>query len=215
VNYLRDHIAVVSQHPTLFDTSVADNISYGRSNTTVEEIVASARAAQAHDFILTLPHGYSTNLGENASLISGGQAQRLQIARALVRPSEILVLDEATSALDPANQASIMETIASVKQGRTTIIVTHKLEMMKMCDRLLVVQNGGVVEQGTYEELIRVCRLSHLRDIRRWLICFFSPCVRRDVAYLPSWPVVANGGREHILVLLASFSLHLELALSI
>jgi ATP-binding cassette, subfamily B (MDR/TAP), member 1 len=159
VNYLRDHIAIVPQHPALFDMSVTENISYGRRSATMDQIVCSARAAQAHDFILALPNGYSTNLGENASLVSGGQAQRLQIARALVRPSEILVLDEATSALDRSNQASIMETIASVKEGRTTIIVTHKLEMMKICDRLLVVQNGRVVEQGPYEELIKVCHV--------------------------------------------------------
>jgi ATP-binding cassette subfamily B (MDR/TAP) protein 1 len=157
VHYLRNHIAVVSQHPALFDMSVSNNIAYGLSAPKIDEVVSAAQAAQAHDFILTLPHGYSTNVGENASLISGGQAQRLQIARALLRPSEILVLDEATSALDGTNQALIMETIASVKQGRTTLIVTHKLEMMKkLCDRLLVVQNGRVVEQGTYEELIRV-----------------------------------------------------------
>lgn len=92
-------------------------------------------------------------LGENASLISGGQAQRLQIARALIRPREILILDECTSALDSSNQFAVMETIKSVKIGRTTLIVTHKLDVMKLCDRLVIVHEGRVVESGTVQEL--------------------------------------------------------------
>lgn len=154
VKYLRDHIALVSQHPTLFDMTIADNITYGiTSSPPTSSIVAAATSAQAHEFITSLPKGYGTMLGENASLISGGQAQRLQIARALIRPREILILDECTSALDSSNQFAVMETIKSVKVGRTTLIVTHKLDVMKLCDRLVIVHEGRVVESGTVAEL--------------------------------------------------------------
>lgn len=138
VRYLRDHIAIVSQHPALFDMTIYENIGYGSTDVTESEIIRAAKAAHVHDFITGLPKGYQTMLGENASLISGGQAQRLQIARALVRPRELLILDECTSALDTANQAAVMETIMSVKRGKTTLIVTHKLAVMEMCDRLIV-----------------------------------------------------------------------------
>ncbi|KAK4705248.1 ATP-binding cassette, subfamily B (MDR/TAP), member 1, partial [Phenoliferia sp. Uapishka_3] len=153
-HYLRDHIAIVSQHPALFDMTIHDNIAYGNEKVSEEDVIRAAQAAHVHDFISGLPKGYQTMLGENASLISGGQAQRLQIARALVRHREILILDECTSALDPVNQAAVMETILSVKQGKTTIIVTHKLDVMKECDRLLVLDAGGIVaESGTFAEL--------------------------------------------------------------
>ncbi|GEM10173.1 pheromone transporter [Rhodotorula toruloides] len=153
VRYLRDHVAVVSQHPALFDMSVAQNIAYGRSNITQDEIERAAQAAHIHDFITELPQGYDTLLGDNASLISGGQAQRLQIARALVQSREILILDECTSALDPANQQAVLDTILRVKAGRTTLIVTHKLAIMEKCDRLIVLTNGAVAETGTVAEL--------------------------------------------------------------
>lgn len=154
VRFLRSHIAVVSQIPALFDMSVSQNIAYGMDHCSQEEIEEAARQANAHDFVLGLPNGYETNLGENASLISGGQAQRLQIARAIVRRREVLILDECTSALDPENQAIVMDTIKTVKQGRTTVVVTHKLDLMKMCDRLLVIDAGQVVESGTFDELV-------------------------------------------------------------
>ncbi|EKM56629.1 uncharacterized protein PHACADRAFT_253850 [Phanerochaete carnosa HHB-10118-sp] len=154
VHYLRDHVAVVSQQPNLFDATIAENIAYGTQGLSREQIEAAARAANVHDFILSLPKGYETLVGENAALISGGQAQRLQIARALVRPSKILVLDECTSALDPANQVAVMETIRRAKVGRTTLMVTHKLQVMQMCDRILVIHEGALAEQGTYHELM-------------------------------------------------------------
>jgi ATP-binding cassette subfamily B (MDR/TAP) protein 1 len=153
VNFLRDHVAVVSQVPALFDMSIADNISYGQSKVSFEKIVKAAQAANVHDFIMTLPEGYKTNLGENASLFSGGQIQRLQIARALLLPREILLGDEITSALDSENQEAVMRTIMDVKKGRTTVLITHTLETMQMCDRLIVMENGRVVQQGTFQEL--------------------------------------------------------------
>jgi ATP-binding cassette subfamily B (MDR/TAP) protein 1 len=112
--WLRNHIAAVSQSANLFDASVSANIAYG-SEVSPEEIKRAAKSANIHDFIMSLPLGYDTNLGENASLISGGQAQRLQIARALVRRSHILILDECTSALDVDNQRAILDTIVKIK----------------------------------------------------------------------------------------------------
>lgn len=146
VRYLRDHTAVVSQHPALFDMTVAENIAYGRDDASMADIRRAACAAHIDDFIEALPLGYDTKLGDNAGFISGGQAQRLQMARALLRPRELLILDECTSALDPSNQKMVMETVMRIKEGRTTVVITHKLAVMERCDRLLVMANGRVVE---------------------------------------------------------------------
>ncbi|PCH37435.1 nucleoside triphosphate hydrolase protein [Wolfiporia cocos MD-104 SS10] len=154
VHHLREHVAVVSQNPNLFDTTITENITYGSKSLTTEDAQRAAQAAHVHDFIESLPKGYDTLVGENASLISGGQAQRLQIARALARPARILILDECTSALDAANQAAVMETLKQARVGRTTLVVTHKLQMMRMCDRILVVHDGVIAEEGTYESLM-------------------------------------------------------------
>lgn len=154
VTWLRDHVSVVSQNPHLFDTTVQENIAYGASEFTVGQVRKAAKAANVHDFILSLPRDYDTVLGENASLISGGQAQRIQIARALVRPSHVLLFDECTSALDPSNQAAVMETIQRVKVGRTTVLITHNVAMMQTCDRIVVMQDGSIAEQGTYASLM-------------------------------------------------------------
>jgi ATP-binding cassette subfamily B (MDR/TAP) protein 1 len=154
VRHLRDHIAVVSQNPHLFDATVSENIAYGTEGLPHSDIERAALVANVHEFIEGLPQGYNTLVGENAALISGGQAQRLQIARAFVRPANVLILDECTSALDGANQAAVLSTVLGVKAGRTTIMVTHKLPVMRMCDRILVVHEGKLAEQGTYEELI-------------------------------------------------------------
>lgn len=154
VTWLREHVAVVSQHANLFDASVAENIAYGSTTVSLEEIQRAAKAASVHDFIMSLPQGYDTNLGENASLISGGQAQRLQIARALVRQASILILDECTSALDPENQRAVLDTIMRVKQDRTTIFITHKADVMKRCDRVLCLSEGRIAEDGSYAQLM-------------------------------------------------------------
>lgn len=157
ITHLRDYVSVVSQNPMLFDATIAENIAYGndRALLSTHEIRRAAKAAHVHDFIMGLPKGYDTMVGENAALISGGQAQRLAIARALVRPARILILDECTSALDPANQAAVMRSISSVRRGRSTLVITHKLPVMRMCDRIIVLNDGAVVENGSYEQLMR------------------------------------------------------------
>jgi ATP-binding cassette subfamily B (MDR/TAP) protein 1 len=152
--HLREHVAVVSQNPNLFDATISENISYGDKRLTDADVGQAAKSANVHDFIMSLPRGYETMVGDNASLISGGQAQRLQIARALARPSQILILDECTSALDSSNQAAVVETMRHAKVGRTTIMVTHKPAVMQMCGRILVIHEGEVKEQGTYEQLM-------------------------------------------------------------
>lgn len=154
VRHLRHHVSVVSQNPNLFDATIAENIRYGNAGVSEVDIRTAAKAAHVHEFIMSLPQGYDTLVGENASLISGGQAQRLQIARALARPSRILILDECTSALDPTNQAAVLATIRQAKVGRTTVMVTHKVPVMQMCDRILVVHEGVIAEHGTYDELM-------------------------------------------------------------
>ncbi|KAF8508728.1 P-loop containing nucleoside triphosphate hydrolase protein [Hysterangium stoloniferum] len=154
VTWLREHISVVSQSPHLFDTTIHENIAYGASEFPFAQVRRAAKSANVHEFIMSLPRDYNTSVGENASLISGGQAQRLQIARALVRPCNILILDECTSALDAANQTAVMDTIQRVKVGRTTVLITHKIPLMRMCDRIVVMQDGAVVEQGTFESLM-------------------------------------------------------------
>ncbi|KAH7106808.1 P-loop containing nucleoside triphosphate hydrolase protein [Auriculariales sp. MPI-PUGE-AT-0066] len=154
VSYLRNNIAVVSQTPHLFNASVRDNIAYGYDGATMEQVIAAAQAAQIHDFIDSLEKKYDTNIGDKATLLSGGQAQRIQIARALLRPAQVLILDECTSALDPASEAAVIDTLRQIKHHRTTLMITHKVPVMRMCDRILVVQDGHIVEQGSYEELM-------------------------------------------------------------
>ena len=162
IHHLRNQISVVSQHPNLFDASITDNIRYGNTHITDVDVRVAAKKANVHDFVMGLPQGYDTMVGENAALISGGQAQRLQIARALAREGRILILDECTSALDGESQGKVLETIRRVTQtqedggkGRTTVMVTHKVEVMRMCERVVVVGDGCVLEEGSFEELVR------------------------------------------------------------
>ncbi|TDL23485.1 P-loop containing nucleoside triphosphate hydrolase protein, partial [Rickenella mellea] len=149
VKHLRHNIAVVSQNPTIFDATIAENISYESKSMSMEDTHRAARAAHVHDFIVSLPKGYDTMVGENASLISDEQPQRLSIAHALARLLRIRILNECTSALDPGNQAATVETIRSAKVGCTTLVVTHKLQIVQMCDRILVMHDGYTLSLGT------------------------------------------------------------------
>ncbi|MCU0831134.1 MAG: ABC transporter ATP-binding protein/permease [Rhizobiaceae bacterium] len=150
---LRRAIAYVSQAPYLFEGTVADNIRYGRAGATDAEVEEAARLAQADSFIRQLPQGYGTPLGENGLSLSGGQRQRLSIARALVRNAPILLLDEATSALDTESERLVQLALDSVMQGRTTVVIAHRLSTIRNADRIAVIEDGRIVEEGTHESL--------------------------------------------------------------
>jgi ATP-binding cassette subfamily B protein len=152
---LRAQIGLVSQETFIFDTSVRENIAIGRPDADDVEIERAAEAAQLHDFILSLPSGYHTMLGERGVRMSGGQRQRLAIARALLRDPRILILDEATSALDPQTETEIQETLAVAAKGRTLISVTHRLAAVVTADRIFVLDHGRLVEQGHHAELVK------------------------------------------------------------
>lgn len=151
---LRRQIALVSQQVTLFNASVIDNIAYGTSDATRESIEAAARAAYAHEFIERLPSGYDTIVGDNGVMLSGGQRQRLAIARAIFKDSPILVLDEATSALDTESERYIQRALEEVCRGRTTFVIAHRLSTVERADRILVMEQGEIIEQGSHAELL-------------------------------------------------------------
>ncbi len=151
---LRDAIAYVGQEAVLFDDTAFANIACGRPGATPAEVEAAARAAQAHGFIAALPRGYDTMLGNGGGVLSGGQRQRISLARALLRDPRILLLDEATSALDTENEAAIQAALAKLRQGRTTLVIAHRLATVKDADRIVVMEDGRAVEQGTHAELV-------------------------------------------------------------
>jgi ABC-type multidrug transport system fused ATPase/permease subunit len=151
---LRDQMGVVFQDTFVFNSTITENLRYGRLDATNDEIIAAARQAEIHDFIMTLPGGYDTVVGERGSRLSGGQRQRLAIARALLRNPTILLLDEATSALDAETEAQIQATLNHVTQKMTTIAVTHRLASASHADNILVLDRGVLVEQGTHDELM-------------------------------------------------------------
>jgi ATP-binding cassette subfamily B protein/subfamily B ATP-binding cassette protein MsbA len=151
---LRAQIAIVLQDTLLFSTTVRENIAYGRSDATEEEIIEAARRAQADEFIRQMPDGYSSAVGERGGHLSVGQRQRIGIARAFLKNAPILLLDEPTSALDPATEAAIMETIQELMRGRTTLIATHRLATIHGLDQIIVLEHGRLVEKGRGPELI-------------------------------------------------------------
>ena len=147
-------IGLVAQEATLFGGTIRDNIRYGRLDATEAEIVAAARAANAHDFISALPDGYDTVVGDRGSRLSGGQRQRVAIARAILKDPPILLLDEATSSLDNESERLVQEALDRLKVGRTTIIVAHRLSTIRAADRIAVLDDGWLVELGTQDELL-------------------------------------------------------------
>src|SRR5437660_7555017 len=151
---LRAQIAIVLQDTLLFSTTVRENIAYGRPDATEEEIIEAACRAQADEFIRQMPDGYASSVGERGGHLSVGQRQRIGIARAFLKNAPILLLDEPTSALDPTTEAAIMGTIKDLMQGRTTLIVTHRLATIHGVDRIVVLEDGKMVEQGTGAELV-------------------------------------------------------------
>ena len=151
---LRREIGMVLQETLLFRTSIAENISYGTEQATREQIMEAAREANAHEFIAGLPNGYETVVGERGSTLSGGQRQRICLARALVKQPSILILDEPTASLDHRSATYIREAIARIQADRTTIVITHQLVGMDLFDRIFVLDQGRLVEQGTHRELL-------------------------------------------------------------
>ena len=151
---LRENIAYVPQETSLFHRSIAENIAYGKLNATPEEIRRAAKLANAHEFIKDLPNGYDTLVGERGIKLSGGQRQRIAIARAILKDAPILVLDEATSALDSESEALIQDALNTLMQGRTSIVIAHRLSTVASLDRIVVLEDGKIVEQGTHHELL-------------------------------------------------------------
>jgi ATP-binding cassette subfamily B protein len=152
---LRRQIGIVLQEPYLFHGSIAENIAYGRPDATLAEIIAAARAANAHDFICKMPDGYDTLLGERGLRLSGGERQRLSIARAILKNPRLLIFDEATSSVDTETEADIREAIDRLVQGRTTFSIAHRFSTLRNANRLIVLNEGNFVEMGTHEELLR------------------------------------------------------------
>jgi subfamily B ATP-binding cassette protein MsbA len=156
VDSFRRQIGIVLQENVLFSGTLEDNLKYGKPDATREEIIAAATTANAHDFIVALPDGYSTVVGERGAQMSGGQRQRIAIARAILKDPRILIFDEATSALDLASERLIQEAMERVMKGRTTFIIAHRLTTIQMADQILVMDQGSLSEHGTHAELLRI-----------------------------------------------------------
>ncbi len=154
ITSLRNAIGLVSQETVLFDDSVRANIAYGRLNASEAEIIAAAKGADAHDFISQLPDGYDTLIGEHGARLSGGQRQRLSIARAMLKDAPILLLDEATSALDPETERQIQQSLSHLMQGRTTLVIAHRLTTVQEADIIYFIEDGRVAESGSHQTLM-------------------------------------------------------------
>lgn len=145
---------MVPQDPLLFHRSLRDNIAYGRPEASMEEVIQASKMAHCHEFILELEHGYDTFVGERGIKLSGGQRQRVAIARAILEDKKILVLDEATSSLDSESEKLIQDALHKAIQHKTAVVIAHRLSTVMEMDRIIVFDDGKVVEQGTHEELL-------------------------------------------------------------
>jgi ATP-binding cassette subfamily B protein/subfamily B ATP-binding cassette protein MsbA len=151
---LRSQIGLVLQDPFIFPLTIAENIAYGRPDATREEIIEAARDANAHDFITRLPKGYDTQVGERGATLSGGEKQRLSIARAFLKNAPVLILDEPTSALDARTESLLLDALGRLMENRVTFVIAHRLSTIRRADQILVVHRGEIVERGTHEELL-------------------------------------------------------------
>ena len=165
---LMSKISVVFQDVYLFQDTIGNNIRYGRENATQEEIEAAAKLAHCHDFIMALPDGYDTMVGEGGSTLSGGEKQRISIARAILKDAPVLLLDEATSSLDPENEVEVQQAIEELVKDRTVVMIAHKLKTIAGADQIIVLDQGEVKEVGTHKELMDNHGLyRHLWDIQQ------------------------------------------------
>ena len=162
ISSLRQHISMVPQEPVLFSGTIADNIRYGQPDTTPEQVMAAAKAAELHDFIMTLPEKYEAPVEERGTNLSGGQKQRLAFAMAVVTDPSILILDDTTSALDAKTEAKIQETLDHLMEGRTTFVITHRISTAMRADRILVLDNGRMAGWGRHGDLIEECEVYRL-----------------------------------------------------
>jgi subfamily B ATP-binding cassette protein MsbA len=151
---LLKHVAIVAQHPFLFNRSIIENIRYGRRDATDEQVIQAAKASHIHDFIAKLPEGYDTGVGERGARLSGGQRQCVTIARALLKNAPILILDEATSNLDSESERMVQVALGSLMKGRTTFVIAHRLSTIRFADMIVVLKQGRLVERGTHQELL-------------------------------------------------------------
>jgi subfamily B ATP-binding cassette protein MsbA len=154
LNSLRASMALVTQEPFLFDDTIGANVGCGRAGASPDDIVAAAKAAAAHDFVVNLPKAYETRVGEGGLRLSGGQRQRIAIARAMLRDAPILLLDEATSSLDSENERQVQEALKRLMKGRTTIVIAHRLTTVLDADAICVLDHGRIVETGSHGELM-------------------------------------------------------------
>lgn len=151
---LRNNIGIVQQDVYLFAGTVYDNIRYGKKNATKEEVIEAAKNANAHEFIMSLPNGYETDIGQRGIKLSGGQKQRLSIARVFLKNPPILIFDEATSALDNESEKVVQESLEKLAKNRTTLVIAHRLTTIRNAEKILVLSENGIEEQGTHDELI-------------------------------------------------------------
>ena len=151
---LLDRISIVMQNVQLFDNTIEENIRVGKKGATKEEIIEAAKKARIHDFIMSLPEGYETDIGENGGILSGGQRQRISIARAFLKNAPILILDEMTSNVDPVNESLIQDAITELAKNRTVLVVAHHLKTIQKADQILVFQKGNLLEKGKHGELL-------------------------------------------------------------
>ena len=151
---LREQISIVLPNSLLFAASIRDNIGYGAASASFAEIEQAARLANAHDFIMAMPDGYDTELGERGVTLSSGQQQRIAIARAALRQSPILILDEPTTGLDRSNEQAVIEALGKLARGRTVIMITHDLDLAARADEIVFLENGNIIEQGAHAELL-------------------------------------------------------------
>jgi ATP-binding cassette subfamily B protein len=170
---LRSQLALVPQEPLLFHRSLAENIAYARPEATAAEIERAAQLANAHDFIIRQPKGYATLVGERGVKLSGGERQRVALARAFLADAPILILDEATSSLDSESEALIQEAMQRLIVGRTAIVIAHRLSTVRMLDRILVFEQGRVVEEGTHDALVRRTEGTYKRLFERQALGLF------------------------------------------